>query len=79
MATIWYISKYVTPPGVAKVGARGFLLLREFVQMGHRALLITSDSNHLANVPKLTSPRKEEAIDGVDQRAHARRVVSNVE
>ncbi|CAN1529514.1 RfaG Glycosyltransferase [Paracoccaceae bacterium] len=65
-STIWYISKYVTPPYAAKVGARGFLLLREFARAGHCAVLITSDSNHLASPPKLTGPRLKEAIDGVD-------------
>lgn len=63
--TIWYISKYVTPPGAARVGARGFLLLREFVRAGHRALLITSDSNHLADPPRLTTARKTQTVDGV--------------
>lgn len=66
MATIWYISKYVTPPHAAKVGARGFLLLREFARAGHRALLITSDSNHLATPPKLSGPQLKETVDGVD-------------
>lgn len=64
--TIWYISKYVTPPYAAKVSARGFLLLREFVREGHCAVLITSDSNHLATPPKLTGPRLNEEVDGVD-------------
>ncbi|MDB4499974.1 glycosyltransferase family 4 protein [Akkermansiaceae bacterium] len=64
--TIWYISKYATPPGAAKVSSRGFQLLREFVRSGHKALLITSDSNHLAHPPKLDVPRKKENIDGVD-------------
>ena len=65
MASIWYISKYVTPPGTAKVGARGFLILREFVRAGHKAVLITSDSNHLATPPKLHTSRLHEAVDGV--------------
>ncbi|NVK39762.1 MAG: glycosyltransferase family 4 protein [Oceanospirillaceae bacterium] len=66
MATIWYISKYVTPPAAAKVGARGFLILREFVRAGHKALLITSDSNHLATPPKLCTARLNETVDSVD-------------
>tara|TARA_R110002124_G_scaffold75612_5_gene202926 strand:+ start:13929 stop:15164 length:1236 start_codon:yes stop_codon:yes gene_type:complete len=64
--TIWFISKYATPPAVAKVGARGFLILQEFVKMGHKALLITSDSNHLASPPKLDGPRMAEVVNGVD-------------
>lgn len=64
--TIWYISKYVVPPYAAKVGARGFFLLREFVRKGHRAILITSDANHLASPPVLAGPRLCETVDGVD-------------
>lgn len=64
--TIWYISKYVTPPYAAKVGSRGFFLLRDFVRVGHRAVLITSNSNHLATPPELTEPRLREMVDGVE-------------
>lgn len=64
--TIWYLSKYVVPPRNAKVGARGFLILREFARFGHRAVMVTSDSNHLAAPPKLDGPRLFETIDGVD-------------
>ncbi len=63
---IWYISKYVTPTSAAKVGNRGFLILREFVKLGHKSVLITSDSNHLANPPQLKSSRMYEIADGVD-------------
>lgn len=65
-STIWYISKYVTPPYAAKVGTRGFLLLRQFARAGHRAVLITSDSNHLASPPKVSGSRLRETIDEVD-------------
>ena len=65
MATIWYVSKYVVPPLTAKVGSRGFKLLREFVHFGHCAHLITSDSNHLANPPPLNVPFSAETVDGV--------------
>lgn len=64
--TIWYLSKYVVPPRNAKVGARGFLILREFARFGHRAVLVTSDSNHLATPPRLDGPRLFETVDGVD-------------
>jgi glycosyltransferase involved in cell wall biosynthesis len=63
---IWYISKYVVPPYAAKVGARGFFLLQEFVRKGHRAILITSDANHLASPPVLVGARFFETVDGVD-------------
>ncbi|MDP3960835.1 MAG: glycosyltransferase family 4 protein [Pseudorhodobacter sp.] len=64
--TIWYISKYATPPANGKVGTRGFLILREFARLGNRAVLITSDSNHLATPPRLLGPRLHEVVDGVD-------------
>ena len=63
--TIWMISKYVSPVNRAKVGARGFLLLREFAKLGHRAVLITSDSNHVADTPKLHSSHLDEEVEGV--------------
>lgn len=66
MATIWYISKYITPPRTAKVSARGFLILREFARLGHKAVLVTSDSNHLAIPPEFDGPRMQEVVDGVD-------------
>lgn len=64
-ATIWYISKYVTPPYAAKVGSRGFFILREFARLGHSVFLFTSDSNHLAEVPKLFENTLHEIIEGV--------------
>jgi len=64
-ATIWLISKYVAPAYAAKVGARGFLLLREFARLGHRPVLITSDSNHVANTPVLLKPLLDEQVDVV--------------
>lgn len=64
--TIWYLSKYVVPPRNAKVGARGFLILREFVRLGHRAVLATSDSNHLATPPQFEGPRLVETVEGVE-------------
>lgn len=63
---IWYISKYASLPYASKVGARGFLLLREFARLGHYVALITSDSNHLASPPNLSSPRLSEVVDGVE-------------
>lgn len=66
--TIWYISKYVVPPYAARVGARGFLLLREFSKAGHEAVLITSDSNHLATPPEIKGRVMTEAVDGVSVR-----------
>lgn len=64
--TVWYLSKYVVPPAAAKVGTRGFSLLREFARLGLRTVLVTSDSNHLAHPPVLDGPRLVEKVDGVD-------------
>ncbi len=45
---IWYISKYVSRPAKNSSGGRGYLIMREFARMGYRAVIITSDSNALA-------------------------------
>lgn len=42
------------------------MILREFARQGHRAVLITSDSNHLAKPPKLQTRQLHETVDGVD-------------
>lgn len=63
---IWYISKYIAPASAARVGARGFLLLKEFARRGHSATLITSDSNHLVIAPVLTTPVFQCEEDGVN-------------
>lgn len=68
MRTIWMISKYVAPVSRAKVGARGFLLLREFAKIGHQTVLITSDANHVANTPHLSAAFMDETVDGVHVR-----------
>ncbi|MDA8909490.1 glycosyltransferase family 4 protein [Pontimonas sp.] len=50
--TIWYISKYASPPGSGG-GQRGISLAQNFVALGHRAMVISSHSNHQAViVPK---------------------------
>lgn len=64
--TILYISKYIAPSAAANVSARGFLILREFVRRGHRAVLVTSDSNHLATPPKFDGPSLKETNEGVE-------------
>ena len=67
MLTVWFISKYVSPPSFAKisVGTRGFLLVREFARAGIQAHVITSDSNHQADPPKLDGPIMVKNVDGV--------------
>lgn len=62
---IWYVSKYVAPPAKASAGGRGYLIMREFARMGYRSVIITSDSNQLAEVPVLTSPYLFQEVDGI--------------
>lgn len=63
---VWYISKYVSPPSNSNVGGRGYLLMREISQSGYQTIVITSDSNQLAQVPKLdTSYLMQEEADGI--------------
>lgn len=64
--TIWYISKYIAPPTAAKVGARGFFLLEEFVKNGCRAILFTSDSNHLVSPPLFNQKSFHETVENVE-------------
>ncbi|MDP0589314.1 MAG: glycosyltransferase family 4 protein [Candidatus Endonucleobacter bathymodioli] len=45
------ISKYASPPNYSRTPARLFTLAKEFVKLGHKTTLITSNSNHLAKFP----------------------------
>ena len=44
---IWCISKYASIPPYG-TGARLFHLTKAFIDLGHNAILVTSDSTHLA-------------------------------
>ncbi|MEM7728638.1 MAG: glycosyltransferase family 4 protein [Pseudomonadota bacterium] len=63
--TIWLIAKYVVPPRIANVGSRGFRLLEQFARMGHTSVLITSDSNHLAEIDPVPGAIRETVEEGV--------------
>lgn len=65
MACIWYVSKYVTPPSQGSAGGRGYLIMRELARMGHECVVITSDSNQLAQVPDLEEPYVQHVVDGM--------------
>lgn len=65
MSCIWYVSKYVSPPAKASAGGRGYLIMREFARAGHRSVIITSDSNQLAEVPSLNEPYLLQEVDGI--------------
>ncbi len=62
---IWYVSKYVAPPAKASASGRGYLIMREFARLGYRSVIITSDSNQLAEVPRLDAPYLFQEVDGI--------------
>lgn len=63
--TIWYISKYLSVPADGSAGGRGYELMREFAAMGHHCVIITSDSNHLADVPDVAGAHVVHEVDGM--------------
>lgn len=63
---VWYLSKYVTPPGMGSAGGRGYLLMRELARTGDRVVILTSDSNQLAQAPRLEQPYVLHSVDGMD-------------
>lgn len=65
-ACIWYITKYTALPSARKGTTRPFLLLREMVKLGHRCVLLTSDSNHLTTPPKVNGRDLRQRVEGVD-------------
>lgn len=62
---IWCISKYASPPSYSKVPARLFELTKEFIKQGHRATLLTSDSNHFSKYPQTKYTYNFETIDSI--------------
>lgn len=63
---VWYISKYVSPPSKSGVGSRGFHIIEEMKFQGVETLIITSDSNHLIEPPKLTKRYYQENNNGIN-------------
>lgn len=64
--TIWFISKYASPPNYAKAPSRLFYLAKEAKKIGNHVLLITSDSNHFTNIPQTGKVYNHECQDSVD-------------
>lgn len=64
-ATIWYVSKYVAPPGSGTAGGRGYLLMKEIAKLGHKVAIVTSDSNQLAAPPRLDTDYLFQETDGI--------------
>lgn len=63
---VWYVSKYVSLPGKGSAGGRGYLLMKELARLGDRVVIITSDSNQLAQVPVLEQSYVHQVADGMD-------------
>jgi len=63
---IWYISKYLAPRTENSEGGRGYLLMRELAKLGHKCIIITSDSNNLVEVPALKKSVVTQKIDGLE-------------
>jgi glycosyltransferase involved in cell wall biosynthesis len=63
---VWLVSKYVVPPAEAAAGGRSFEIMRELADMGHRCLIVTSDSNPWAGVPDFEGPQFLEERDGLE-------------
>lgn len=65
MSSIWYVSKYVAPPGSGTTGGRGYWLMKELAALGHRVAIITSDSNQLAESPRMEGAFLLQNVDGM--------------
>ncbi len=63
--TIWYVSKYVAPPQGDSVGSRGYELMRELAAAGDECVIITSDANHLTEVPDVEGTVLRQERDGL--------------
>ncbi len=62
---IWYISKYASPLKYG-FGTRHFYLAKEFNRLGGNTVIISSDSNHLVQIPRFSKRYFHEVIDGVE-------------
>ena len=62
---VWYVSKYVGVPAASSAGGRGYLLMEAMAREGVEAVIITSDSNLLTEVPVLTTPHRVDRVNGL--------------
>ena len=62
--TIWCISKYASVPKYG-TASRLFYLAKGFISLGHKAILITSDANHIAKYPETDKTYTHEEVEGV--------------
>ena len=66
ISSIWYISKYVAPPGYGTGSLRGFYLIKGLKKYGISPLLITSDANHFIKPPEIKKDYFFTQNDGVE-------------
>ncbi|WP_082143257.1 glycosyltransferase family 4 protein [Pseudomonas fildesensis] len=63
--TFWYITKYFSPKTASSPGGRGWFLVEEMRKAGCEAVVITSDSNNLVDVPTLSLRVTTQEVSGV--------------
>ncbi|MDN6866106.1 MULTISPECIES: glycosyltransferase family 4 protein [Pseudomonas] len=63
--TFWYITKYFSPKTASSPGGRGWFLVEEMQKAGCEAVVITSDSNNLVDVPELSRRVTTQEVSGV--------------
>lgn len=63
---VWYVCKYVGTPSGQSGGMRPYYLVRAMSQLGHRCLIITSDSNLLRAAPKFDGKILIERAEGFE-------------
>ncbi len=59
------ISKYASPPNYSKMPARLFVLAKEFIKLGYKTTLVTSDANHFSTYPHTKEIYNFEVVDDV--------------
>lgn len=64
-ANIWYISKYFGLPS-DRVGARPFMLMREFARGGVQPTIFSSNTNHLFSGPQFEGSHMMQNVEGID-------------
>lgn len=62
---IWYVSKYVITPKPGDPVGRAYGLMRELARMGHRAVIVTSDSMGKYDAPPALKSFDIDHVDGM--------------
>ena len=64
--SVWYISKYISPPTENSIGGRGFLLMKELSKINYILTIITSNSSELWQTPQMTAKYQKKNYYGID-------------